>query len=96
MRLAGFFASVSRFLRDRIDRHLIRVVVPSQSPSPTPHLISTFLIGSQNRAYYSLTDGVVRPDTIIHLDDALKLAEHDAIWANRGKAIQGYAMLAVR
>ena len=58
--------------------------------SPRP---STFLIGGTDPAHYSLTDGVVRSDKKIDFGDALKLGEQDAIWANRGKAIQSYAIL---
>jgi hypothetical protein len=94
MRLAEFFASVVRFLRGRLVQPVIRVVSLSSSQSASmPNLISTFLIGSTNRAHYSLTDGVVRPDKRIDLGDAIKIADQDTIWATRGKAIQGYAML---
>jgi hypothetical protein len=58
-----------------------------------PNLISTFLINSPNPEHYSLTDRVVRPDRNIPLEEAIKLAEQDPIWASRGKAIQSYAML---
>lgn len=58
-----------------------------------PNLISTFRIGIAKPELYSLTDGIVRSNKIVDLGDALKLAEQDSIWANRGKAIQSYAML---
>jgi hypothetical protein len=43
--------------------------------------------------YYSTTDGIPKPDRNIHLDEVIKWAEADPIWAARGKAIQGYAQL---
>jgi hypothetical protein len=58
-----------------------------------PTLISTFLINSPNKDRYSMTDGIVRADKNIPLEDALKLAEQHPIWASRGKAIQSYAIL---
>jgi hypothetical protein len=62
-------------------------------PVPASALISTFLVGSEDSKLYSITDGIVRLDKNIPLDDALKLGEQDPIWVNRGKAIQSYAML---
>jgi hypothetical protein len=62
-------------------------------PVPARVLISTFLVGSEDSELYSITDGIVRPDKNIPLDDALTLGEQDPIWINRGKAIQAYAML---
>lgn len=56
-------------------------------------LISTFLIGNPNVESYSVTDGIVRPDGIIPLEEVMKMTEHDPIWTARGKAIQAYAML---
>jgi len=53
----------------------------------------TFLIGSTDPEVYSLTDDVERPDGNIPLDRVIELAGQDPIWANRGKAIQGYAQL---
>jgi hypothetical protein len=94
MRLQHFLQAFARFLRRCSDRLLSRFASSRPPQSVTmPNLISTFLIGSPNPAYYSLTDGIVRPDKRIDLGDALKLAEQDPIWANRGKAIQSYAML---
>ncbi len=94
MRLGEFFANVFQTLRGRIARPLM-LVVPRSSPQPAsmPSLISTFLLRSPNPAHYSLTDGIVRPTKNIDLGDAIKLGEQDPLWANRGKAIQGYAML---
>jgi hypothetical protein len=40
-----------------------------------------------------MTDGVVRADKKILLDEALKIAPQDPIWASRGRAIQSYAIL---
>src|SRR5690348_3815172 len=94
MRLVVFFANVVQSLRRRVVRPLIRVVSPSSLPPSTmPDLISTFLIGSPDPELYSLTDGVVRQDRNIDLGDAIKLGAQDALWENRGKAIQAYAML---
>ena len=56
-------------------------------------MISHFFMNDPNPELYSMTDGIVRPDRNIPLEAALKLAENDPIWANRGKAIQAYAIL---
>jgi hypothetical protein len=66
---------------------------PPRSKPTISGLISTFLINIPNPALYSLTDRIVRPDRNIPLDAALQVAENDPIWANRGRAIQGYAIL---
>jgi hypothetical protein len=89
---AKLFASVVRFARCCIGRCRTVSSDPPRS-EPLGGLISTFLIGSPNAALYSLTDGIVRPDRNIPLEAALQVAEHDPIWANRGKAIQSYAIL---
>lgn len=68
-------------------------VPPDSGDIPVTTVISTFLLNSPDPKLYSLTDHVVRSDRNIPLDDALKLAEHDPIWINRGKAIQAYAIL---
>jgi hypothetical protein len=60
---------------------------------PISQLISHFLLSSPIENHYSMTDGIVRRDRNIPLDDALKLAQQHPIWANRGKAIQSYAIL---
>jgi hypothetical protein len=90
MRLARFSASVARSLRCLSNRF-----ASSRSPRSVsmPKLVSTFIIGTPKPELYTLTDGIVRPDKIVNLGDAFKLVEQDPIWANRGKAIQGYAML---
>jgi hypothetical protein len=66
---------------------------PSRNSVPASALISTFLIGNEDSQLYSITDGIVRLDKNIPLEDALKLGEQDPIWNNRGKAIQAYAIL---
>jgi hypothetical protein len=58
-----------------------------------PFIGNTFLIGAPDPGLYSLTDGIVRPDGNIPLEDAIKLAAQDPLWANRGRAIQAYAQL---
>jgi hypothetical protein len=96
MRLAGFFASVVRYFRGRSSQppsRFIRVVDRPEVQQPALTLISTFLLNSPNSENYSITDGIVRPDRNIPLDDALKLTDLEPIWANRGKAIQCYAIL---
>lgn len=93
MRLAEFFASVVQFFRHRFARSFVLPIIQPQA-SPLPNtLVSTFLINSQNPAHYSMTDGIVRPDRNIPLEDAIKISHQDPIWANRGKAIQSYAIL---
>jgi hypothetical protein len=93
MRLGGFFASVVGFFRRHFARpFLLPIIQPPASTSPTT-LVSTFLINSSNPMHYSMTDGIVRSDRNIPLEEALKLAPQDPIWANRGKAIQSYAIL---
>ena len=52
-----------------------------------------FLIGGEDKELYTMSDGVVRPRREMPLDEVIQWAEKDAIWANRGKAIQGYAQV---
>jgi hypothetical protein len=92
MLLAKFFASAVRFLHRCIGWCRTVSFDPSQS-RPLSALISTFLINSPNPEHYSITDGIVRSDRNMPLDAALKLAENDPIWTNRGQAIQSYAIL---
>lgn len=40
-----------------------------------------------------MCDGIVHADKNLPLEDAMDLCERDPIWAERGKAIQGYAIL---
>jgi len=54
---------------------------------------NTFFIGGDDPELYSITDNIVRTDRNIPLDDAIKLADHDPMWATRGRAIQSYAQL---
>jgi hypothetical protein len=94
MRLAELFASAARMFRYRISNSsLLRIVRPPQTTQQQPILVSTFLVNSSNSAHYSMTDGVARPDRNMPLDVAIQLSHEDPIWANRGKAIQGYAIL---
>ena len=97
MRLAEFFASVVQFFRRRFARPfllpILRPLPPQANMAPPNTLITTFILNSQKPALYTMSDGIIRPDRNLPLDDALNLAHQDPIWANRGKAIQSYAML---
>jgi hypothetical protein len=53
--------------------------------------VSTFLIGATEPRLYSMTDGVSRESPNVPLEDVIKWARYDPIWAARGEAIQGYA-----
>jgi hypothetical protein len=92
MRHARFFAVAVQCRRRRIGLS-VHFAPSGLSGVSMPTLISTFLINSPDSDHYSMTDGIVRADKNIPLDDALKLAEQHPIWANRGKAIQSYAIL---
>lgn len=52
-----------------------------------------FHVGGTDPGLYSLRDDTAQADNNIKLDRAIELAEKDPIWAQRGKAIQGYAQL---
>ena len=57
--------------------------------------MSTFVfnLSDPDPALYSMTDGIVRPNRIAPIQEAIDLAEQDVFWAARGKAIQGYAQV---
>jgi hypothetical protein len=52
-----------------------------------------FHVGGADHDLYSLRNDTAQADNNIPLDRAIELAEQDPIWAQRGKAIQGYAQL---
>jgi hypothetical protein len=58
-----------------------------------PALISHFFSNNPDETLYTTSKRIVRPPGLIPLDEASKLAELDPIWAERGKAIQSYALL---
>lgn len=59
------------------------------------HMATTFvfLVGSDDPELYTMSDGVKRPKRELPIEEVMNWAESDPIWANRGKAIQGYAQL---